>query len=91
MRHSAPMRAKAFESNCGLVGYLVDALAIDRTLLRGIKRPLELAVFLDSEVTLTQDGLANHLELEFLISARGAASFDTAVRDGWRRCCGWRR
>ena len=81
LRHSAPMRAKAFESNCGLVGYLVDALAIDRTLLRGIKRPLELAVFLDSEVTLTQDGLANHLELEFLISARGAASFDTAVQD----------
>ena len=79
--HSTPMRAKAFESNCGLVGYLVDALAIDRTLLRGIKRPLELAVFLDSEVTLTWDGLANHLELEFLISARGAASFDTAVQD----------
>ena len=65
----------------GLVGYLVDALAIDRTLLRGIKRPLELAVFLDSEITLTWDGLANHLELEFIISARGAASFDTAVQD----------
>ena len=81
LHHATPMRAKAFESNCGLVGYLVDALAIDRALLRGIKRPLELAVFLDSEVTLTWDGLANHLELEFLISARGAASFDTAVRD----------
>ena len=81
LHHATPIRAKAFESNCGLVGYLVDALAIDRALLRGIKRPLELAVFLDSEVTLTWDGLANHLELEFLISARGAASFDTAVRD----------
>ena len=79
--HTSPMRAKAFESNCGLVGYLVDALAIDRALLRGIKRPLELAVFLDSEITLTWDGLANHLELEFLISGRGAASFDTAVQD----------
>jgi hypothetical protein len=64
-----------------LIGYLVDALAIDRSLLKGIKRPLEMATFPEFPVTLTWEGMAAHLELEFLISQRGAASFDTAVVD----------
>ena len=75
------MLAKPFESHCGLLGHVVDTLHIDRSLLHGIKRPMEHAFFEDSPISLTVDGLARHLELETHISMRGAASFACGISD----------
>jgi hypothetical protein len=47
----------------------------------GIKRPMDIAPFPDSVIYLTIEGAARHVELEFLISTRNAASFATAVPD----------
>jgi hypothetical protein len=71
----------AFESNCGLIGHIAQTLALERPLLHGIKRPMDLALFPTSVVHLTADGFMRHLELEFLISSRNAASFVSAIPD----------
>ena len=70
-----------FESNCGLIGHIAQTLDIERSLLHGIKRPLDIAPFPTSIIFLTVDGASRHLELEFLISTRNAASFASAVAD----------
>lgn len=71
----------AFESNCGLIGHIAQVLHIDRSLLHGIKRPLDIAAYPYSIIYLTAHGEASHLELEYLISTRNAASFTSAVSD----------
>ena len=70
-----------FESNCGLVGHIALTLSLDRTLLHGIKRPLGIAAYPTSVIALTNDGHARHVELEFHISVRNAASFASAIAD----------
>ena len=70
-----------FESNCGLIGHIAQVLHIDRSLLHGIKRPMDIAAYPSSIIYLTVQGEASHLELEYLISTRNAASFVSAVSD----------
>ena len=59
----------------------MQTLDLDRSLLHGVKRPLDVARFPDSTIFLTADGVARHIELEFLISTRNAASFASAIPD----------
>ena len=71
----------AYDSLCGLLGHATDLLHLDRSLLHGIKRPLQHAHYPDSAIHITFQVAARFFELEFAISTRGAASFASAVPD----------
>lgn len=69
-----------FESSAGLLGHLVDLLALDRTLLHGTYRHLSYArEHRLPTVRLSAGLLAQYLELEFYISTRACAPFASAV------------
>ena len=79
---SAQLTPTDFEAGISLLGFVVDAVFIDRALLNGMGRQLAVARRLSlPRVQLSASAVAQMLEIEFFISTRASASFAAAVPD----------
>ena len=73
---------KDFESSAGLLGHVVQILALDKSLLNGLGHQHRFAVaYHHATVSIAADCRANVLQLEYAISRTCAASFASAIPD----------